>query len=142
MRLRAREGKAREEVVRILNNVTPTVMRMCNRSQLRLKVIYTLTDCYAKYKDSVSIDLPFLFEKVEYNLMRELQLKAQCEKRIEAKDLQFLHNRLRYMKVGSRKLMRFFVKARTNYRAALKVYAFREKVYRNMRRKRGKALRR
>lgn len=41
-----------------------------------------------------------------------------------------------YMKVGSRKLMRFFEKAKTNYLRAIKVYLMRERVYEQMKTRR------
>lgn len=41
-----------------------------------MKVLFTLTDCICKYKDELkNVDLKFLFEKVEFNLVNELEIK-------------------------------------------------------------------
>lgn len=48
---------------------------MCDRDALRLKVIYTLTDCYSRYYKHLKLDFKYLFEKVEFNMMREFDIK-------------------------------------------------------------------
>lgn len=48
---------------------------MATKKALRLKVIYTVTDCICKYKNELTdFDLNHFFEKLEYNLVNELEI--------------------------------------------------------------------
>ncbi|CAD8162329.1 unnamed protein product [Paramecium octaurelia] len=141
-RVNQREYPINENLSKILINLLPVIKKMCSKNALRLKVIYTLTDCICKYKEQlVDVDLKFLFEKIEFNLVKELELKQQCRVAVEQKDIQFLHERFRYLKVGSRKLLRFFDDAKSNYFGALQKLLQRQRVYLRMRQSRGKSIR-
>ncbi|KAM3144124.1 hypothetical protein pb186bvf_003888 [Paramecium bursaria] len=129
-----------KDIVQILQNITNLIQRYCNKAKLRLKVIYTLVDCYAKYHQHLNLDLNYFFEKVENNFAREMELKFQTGQSIPTKDIIFLRQRFMYMKVGSRKLMRFLDIARTDFKKAAKIYLSRERVYRKMQNSRAKAL--
>lgn len=67
--------KHNQDICTILINIMPVLQKYCSKGVLRLKVLYTITDCYAKYGEHLNTDLSYLFEKVEYNFMRELELK-------------------------------------------------------------------
>lgn len=47
--------------------------------------------------------------------MHELEIKKQCRVSLELKDILFLKERFFYLKVGSRKLLKFFDDSQVNY---------------------------